>query len=132
MEHAPIPWETWVVPDIKCKLFRWSVIIRKLRTVSFVFCDEDESPWPNTCSGFTGAYTWWKQWNYWSVSFIKQFLVFFINESQVYLYVVLCPDVYFSSTNLADQLRAVRDEPSKATTINNIYWNKGHIWFHER
>jgi hypothetical protein len=46
-----------------------------------------------------------------------------IDELQVSLYVVLCPDMYFSTTTLADQLRA--------TTIDNVYWNKGHIWLHE-
>lgn len=54
-----------------------------------------------------------------------------IDELQVYLYVVLCPDNYFTTTTLADQLRAVRAQPSKATTIDNVYWNKGHVWFHE-
>jgi hypothetical protein len=89
MEHAAIPWGTWVEPDIRCKLLCRSAIIRKLRTASFVFCDEEESPWPDTCDGFTAAYTWWKQWNYWSVSFIKSFLKFvLINYRSIYTFSV--------------------------------------------
>ena len=48
---------------------------------------------------------------------------------------MLCPNNYFDDDDeaptIASQLRAVRDSPSKATDLYNMYWNQGSVYFHE-